>query len=118
MRIMSCNIRYINDGDGDNGWAFRKDTCFSVILSRKPDIICFQEMMQVQFEDARKTLSAFDVFGVADTPTSSDPTNAIFFLREKFDLIEGSGFWLSETPHVPGSRSWDSACVRFATGVR
>jgi endonuclease/exonuclease/phosphatase family metal-dependent hydrolase len=32
-------------------------------------------------------------------------------------LIECGTFWLSTTPEVPGSRSWDSACTRICTWV-
>jgi endonuclease/exonuclease/phosphatase family metal-dependent hydrolase len=33
-------------------------------------------------------------------------------------LISGGGYWLSESPHVSGSKSWDSECVRLANWVR
>jgi endonuclease/exonuclease/phosphatase family metal-dependent hydrolase len=33
-------------------------------------------------------------------------------------MISAGGFWLSETPHIAGSKSWDSACVRLANWVR
>ncbi len=43
--------------------------------------------------------------------------NVILFRSERFDRIGAGAFWLSETPHVPGSRSWNSKCVRFAPWV-
>ena len=33
-------------------------------------------------------------------------------------MISAGGFWLSETPHIAGSKSWDSECVRLANWVR
>jgi endonuclease/exonuclease/phosphatase family metal-dependent hydrolase len=32
--------------------------------------------------------------------------------------VAAGGYWLSERPHVPGSKSWGSACVRLATWAR
>jgi endonuclease/exonuclease/phosphatase family metal-dependent hydrolase len=39
----------------------------------------------------------------------------IFYRRDRFDLLEQGTFWLSETPDVPGSRSWDAAFPRIVT---
>ncbi|KAL2929958.1 Phosphoenolpyruvate carboxylase [Bienertia sinuspersici] len=41
--------------------------------------------------------------GVEDT---SDEYCAIFYDKEKVELVEGGTFWLSESPSVPGSISW------------
>jgi len=44
--------------------------------------------------------------------------NTIFYRRGAFRLLSAGGYWLSETPHVTGSKSWDSACVRLANWLR
>jgi endonuclease/exonuclease/phosphatase family metal-dependent hydrolase len=62
-------------------------------------------------------LTEYDCYGIANPDTSFNPTNAIFFLRDRFELISAAGFWLSETPHIEGSVSWDSARPRFANYV-
>ncbi|HDZ24605.1 MAG TPA: endonuclease, partial [Desulfobacteraceae bacterium] len=43
MRIMTFNIRFENDRDGQNGWVHRKDLVIKVIERYKPDIIGTQE---------------------------------------------------------------------------
>lgn len=63
-------------------------------------------------------LPEFDTFAMADEPIGRRPMNAIFFRRAAFRRISAGGYWLSETPHVPGSSSWASACVRLANWVR
>ena len=41
--------------------------------------------------------------------------SAIFYKKEKFDVLKQNTFWLSETPDVPGSKSWDAAITRVVT---
>ena len=118
MRILTCNIRYFGAKDGDNGWAHRKDLCARVIRSRHPDVICFQEMWAEQFADLAAAFEDFETFGMVDEPTGRHPMNAIFYRRDAFRRISSGGYWLSQTPHVPGSRSWDSVCVRLANWLR
>jgi endonuclease/exonuclease/phosphatase family metal-dependent hydrolase len=37
------------------------------------------------------------------------------FKRDRFEMVDSGHFWLSETPKVIGSKSWDSALPRIAT---
>lgn len=41
--------------------------------------------------------------------------SAIFYRKNKFELVKQSTFWLSETPDTPGSKSWDAAITRIVT---
>jgi len=41
----------------------------------------------------------------------------IFFDRSQFQLVSTQTFWLSETPDVPGSKSWATACTRICTSA-
>src|SRR5262249_16109062 len=38
--------------------------------------------------------------------------------QSTFEVVDRGCFWLSDTPSVAGSRSWDSAFARVATGAR
>lgn len=118
MKVMSCNVRTSLARDGENGWECRKELCGRVIRSREPDLIGFQEMSDIQCADLRRLLPAFESFGMADEPAGRRPQNAIFYRRDRFRLLSAGGYWLSKTPHVAGSRDWESACVRLANWVR
>jgi len=39
---------------------------------------------------------------------------ALLWLTNRFDLVSHDVIWLSETPHVKGSKSWNTACPRIA----
>ena len=73
-------------------------------------------MQQCQY--AQHALPEYAHFGLADEAATDRPTNAIFYRRDRFDLVSPGGFWLSQTPHISGSSSWDSACVRLANWLR
>tara|TARA_B100000902_G_C27267149_1_gene894203 strand:- start:37 stop:807 length:771 start_codon:yes stop_codon:yes gene_type:complete len=118
MRVATCNIRCYPAEDGPNHWELRKEFALSVIRDLRADIICFQELWLPQCDYARDILTDFAYFGIADETQTDRPTNAIFYREDKFSLVSPGGFWLSETPHVSGSRSWGSACVRLANWLR
>ena len=118
MKIMTCNIRTYGADDGDDHWVHRKNFCAEIIRSRQPDIICFQEMWAEQFTDLKPAFPKFDAYGMIDEPLTRHPMNTVFYRKEQFDALSAGGYWLSETPHVTGSKSWDSANVRLANWVR
>lgn len=110
MNILTCNIRIAKAADGANGWIHRRDLCARVISSCAPDLICFQEMQLDQLHDLSPRLPAYHAFGMAVSPQLPHPFNTIFYRPELFRVIGTGGYWLSEQPHVAGSKSWDSAC--------
>ncbi|NLF22848.1 MAG: endonuclease/exonuclease/phosphatase family protein, partial [Lentisphaerae bacterium] len=118
MKILTCNVRCFGAKDGPNDWSHRKDLCARVIHSRAPDIICFQELWAEQYADLAAAFPGYATFGMFDEPLGSRPMNGIFFRADAFESLVTGGYWLSETPHVPGSKSWESACVRQANWIR
>ncbi len=116
MKILTCNLRGYGEGDGNNAWVYRKRLCIDTIKSESPDIICFQEILQ--FSEMTAAFPEYDTYGMVDEPTGRNQMNCIFYRRDIYDRISAGGYWLSETPHVPGSKSWDSACVRLANWIR
>lgn len=118
MKILTCNVRCLNTRDGGNQWPFRKELCAAVIRAQAPDVFACQEMSWQHHTDLAAAFPAFESYGLVDEPAGRNPTNAIFYRREAFTRISAGGYWLSERPHVPGSKSWDSNCVRLANWVR
>lgn len=119
MRVLTCNVRGDNpEHDKDDQWKFRKDCCCGVIRSAGADIVCTQELKAQQFADLRAELPEYGCFGTADKALNRDPLNTIFYRADLFEQVSAGVYWLSETPHVPGSSSWDSACERLANWVR
>ena len=71
-----------------------------------------------QFQDFQKALGdGWESFFIMLSPKWQIPENAIFFRKELGKMENCGGYWLSETPHIPGSVSWDSECIRFANYI-
>lgn len=126
-RILSCNIRVALEEDEAKGlgWSARKDICLKVIRDRKPDIVGFQEVLKVQADDLRKYFTAYHLFGFDGPEMDAHTTgyhgiakNPILFSKDRYELLTGGTYWLSETPLVAGSKSWDTARARHANWVR
>ncbi len=125
--ILSCNIRVAlpEDEASGNGWKARRELCLEVIRAQKPDLVCCQEVLREQMEDLARGLPELDSFGF-DGPEMDTrkecyqgiAKNPIFYSRERYDFVSAGGFWLSETPHLPGSLSWESARARHVNWVR
>jgi endonuclease/exonuclease/phosphatase family metal-dependent hydrolase len=126
-RILSCNIRVALDEDEAKGlgWSARRDICLKIIKSKKPDIISLQEVLKVQADDFRKYFSSYQLFGFEGPEMDPHPTgyygiakNPILFSKDRYELLTGGTYWLSETPLVAGSKSWDTARARHANWIR
>lgn len=116
---MSLNVRYDNPSDAPHDWASRRDSLARFVLGRGLDLIGMQEVLLNQLEDLRAKLTDFVVVGVGRLDgKEAGEYAAIWFRRERFDLIENGHFWLSETPEVPGSIGWDAACERILTWAK
>lgn len=125
--LLSCNIRVAlpEDEAAGNGWSVRRDLCLEVIRAQKPDLICFQEVLRGQMADLEKGLPTMTGFGFEGPEMDARMVgyggiakNPVFYSRERYELVTAGGFWLSETPHIPGSLSWESARARHVNWVR
>lgn len=120
LKVMSFNIRYPNPGDGMNTWDNRKEKVTSLIRFHEVDLLGIQEAHRSQLDVLANALPQFEWFGVCRTDGSTQPLpdnefSAILYRKDRLERLEGNTFWLSETPDVPGSKSWDAALPRIVT---
>ncbi len=119
IKVMSFNIRYDNSKDGVNQWANRKELAMRTIQKFKIDIVGMQEVLKNQLDDCLKLLPEYAFCGVArNDGKNSGEFSPIFFLKNRFELLQDSTVWLSETPAVIGSRGWDAALPRIVTWAK
>lgn len=116
---MTYNIRLDTQQDGVNAWPNRLTKVVSLIQKYNPDIFGVQEALPNQIKDLQNEFPEFAYVGVGrDDGKEKGEFSAIFFRNNRFGLLESKTFWLSETPDVPGSKSWDAAITRIATWAR
>lgn len=119
LRVMSFNIRYGTARDGENAWPRRTDLVFEVIQRVQPDLIGYQEVLDFQFDALAARFPELAAEGVGrDDGRRQGEFSSLAYRRDRFTRLAGGTFWLSETPDVPGSKSWDAALPRICTWVR
>jgi endonuclease/exonuclease/phosphatase family metal-dependent hydrolase len=115
---MSFNIRYGSAEDGPNHWRSRQPLVIEAIKRFDPDLLGTQETLKFQAEYLQEQLPDYGSVGRGrQTDPDADEQCTLFFKRDRFDKLAEGHFWLSETPSVPGSKSWDSSLPRMATWV-
>ncbi len=120
FRVMTYNIRYAGSeqADGINAWKNRRELVASMIRFNKADIVGLQEALINQIEDLVTLLPDFAWVGIGrDDGKTKGEFSAILYRKDRFELIESSNFWLSETPDIP-SIGWDAAYNRIVTWAK
>ncbi|ULQ57789.1 endonuclease/exonuclease/phosphatase family protein [Flavihumibacter rivuli] len=119
LNVMSFNIRLHTAADSLNAWPYRKDLVASQILYHEAHIIGVQEALHDQMMDLQQRLPGYQYAGVGrDDGKQKGEYSAIFYDTKRLEALESATFWLSETPEVPGSKSWDAAITRIVTWVK
>ncbi len=119
VRVMSFNIRYGTANDGENHWDKRKDFLIETIKAFNPDLLGTQETLGFQRDFLAEKLSGYESLGVGrDDGKEKGEMTALYFKRSRFEKLDGGHFWLSETPEIPGSKSWDTSLTRMVSWVK
>lgn len=118
LHIMTFNIRLNTASDGENAWPHRKDKAASQILFHEIQLLGVQEALHDQMIDLQERLPSFKFEGVGrDDGKMAGEYSAIFYDTSRLRALESATFWLSLTPEIPGSKSWDAAITRIVTWV-
>lgn len=114
-KLITYNIRYNNPMDGENAWDIRKEKLTEMLNFYEADILGIQEglLNQVLFIDS--CLPNYQHLGIGrDDGKTKGEYSAIYYKKDKFDVLKTATFWLSETPDTV-SKGWDAACLRICT---
>lgn len=116
---MTFNIRYSTLRDSNNAWLYRKDNAASQIVFHETHILGVQEALHEQIVDLKQRLPRYKYVGIGrDDGKTKGEYSAIFYDTTRLKVLESETFWLSETPSVVGSKSWDAAITRIVTWAK
>jgi endonuclease/exonuclease/phosphatase family metal-dependent hydrolase len=118
LRVMTYNVRYPNPADGVDFWDNRKEISVAVIREKDPDIFGTQELFFRQGEYFVEQLPDYKWFGLSRRGNHEDEHMGIFYKPSRLELLDSGNYWLSETPDVPGSMSWDVSLPRMVSWGR
>ena len=117
VRVCTYNIGWAAGSPSHPGcWASRRADVAALVCSSSPDVVAFQEVVPAQAGYLRGKMPEYGFAGeYRNEDRTSGQGNLVAWRRDRFDLVETRTFWLSETPDVPGSKSWGSGWRRTCT---
>ena len=115
LRIMSFNIRLPAESDGADYWETRKPLAVRMLREEAPDVIGMQELVKSQAEYLARELPQYAWFGRGREADGGGEHMGVFYRRDRLKVVESGDFWLSDTPDVPGSISWNHPHPRMVS---
>lgn len=118
LNIATYNLRNdanVDDVKNGNGWKQRLPHICDLIEYHDFDIFGTQEGLHHQLDDIKELLPNLDYIGVGrDDGKEAGEYSAIFYKKDKFELIDSGNFWLSENSKEP-NLGWDAVCIRICS---
>lgn len=114
---MSFNLRFASS-QPPNAWPDRRPLVKRLIERDSPDVIGTQEGLYAQLRDIAADLPDYDWIGLGREGGSRGEFMAVFYRRDRLEPVAFDHFWLSDTPNVIGSITWDHTYHRMVTWVR
>lgn len=116
IRVISYNLK--NAASNTDTFDQRKLVIINQIKDYQPDVIGLQEAdygWMTEYGGLPEYLEDYSYIGVGrDDGESSGEFAPIFYLTDKYTVLDSGTFWLSETPDEV-SMGWDAACYRIVT---
>jgi endonuclease/exonuclease/phosphatase family metal-dependent hydrolase len=119
LTVMSFNIRLGTANDGEDHWRERREMLFEVLRAENADLVGLQEAFRFQIEEILAAVPAYAVVGVGrDDGKAAGETSAILFKKDRLHVGASGTFWFSDTPDVPGTRTWGNRYNRISSWAR
>lgn len=116
--LISCNIRFDNLADGQNSWHHRRDFLSKTLLKHNPSVIATQEGRIHQLNQLKSSLENFELTDQHRSWIGERMYPTIFLKKDQFEFLGSGDLWLSETPDIAGSHSFESAFPRLMTWAK
>lgn len=119
IRIISSNIRFDNPKDDRNSWDYRKELLSRILRGHSPDLIGTQEGRKPQLLELAELLRPnYKLIDHHRDWILERMYPCIYSNQQTIEWIESGDFWLSLTPAIPGSFSFDSTFPRLTTWMK
>ncbi len=115
IKIMTYNVKI--SGDGLRTVEKRIPLIVETLSKNAPDSFGLQEADKGWVEGIAAEMADYaHIEKYRDDGIEKGESSAIFYLKDKYNLIESGHFWLSRTPDVP-SKDWDAGHCRICSYV-
>lgn len=115
LKVMSFNVRTPADREPGRRWEDRRAAMVAVIRQAHPAVMGTQELVSAQADYLAAELPGYRWFGAGRRGGDGDEHMGVFYDSTAVALEQSGDFWLSDTPEVPGSISWNNLYPRMVT---
>lgn len=109
MNVATFNLRQDNPNDGDDAWPHRIQKVQGLIMYHDFDIFGTQEGFKHQLDNILELKGYAYIGHGRDDGEEAGEHSAIFYKKDRFEVLDKGDFWFSETPNTPG-KGWDATC--------
>ena len=115
----SFNIRHGLAWDGVHSWPFRRRAAADCIARLRAEIVGLQEVHGFQQRSLTRALHGYAAVGAGrDDGRGRGERCTVLYRPGRLRLDSWAVRWLSDTPLMPGSRSWGNPVPRLVTLCR
>lgn len=118
ITVATFNLRTHRGRDGENAWEQRVDAVAATFTRLGATLVGTQEGHPEMLADLAARLPDFRWVGQSRFGEQPDEYCALFYRPAEVEIDAVGHFWLSETPDVPASQSWESSLPRMCTWAR
>ena len=115
LRLVTSNIRFENPADKEHDWSNRRELLVETLLNFKADGIGTQAGREPQLRNLEDLLPDFEMIDKHRSWIDERMYPSIYINTKSIDVIQSGDIWLSETPHIDGSSSFNSTFPRLCT---
>lgn len=116
--VITSNIRFSTTDDGLHRWENRRPMLSRILLSHRPALIATQEGREPQLRELASSLAPLKLVADGRPWIEERMYPCLFIDPTQVEVLSNGDFWLSETPEIPGSFSFDSTFPRLCTWAR
>lgn len=112
VTVMTYNVKV--SGVGKYAPKARAKNLIKNVLAYMPDSVGFEEVSVDWYGWLREGLTDYASTGLGRDKNNKGEASPVFYLKDKYDLVDSGTFWLSETPDRV-SKGWDAMNRRVCT---
>lgn len=113
LKVITSNIRFASANDGIHPWKERRFLLQSIFEHFDVDILGTQEGRENQIKELASSMSNLELIDDHRNYIAERMYPSLFINPLTIDVLDSGDIWLSNTPDVPGSSSFDSAFPRL-----
>lgn len=113
VKVMTYNV-YVA-GAGEKSPVNRTPLVVENIRAHMPDSFGLEECNEGWYERIKEAMPEYGYTGQGrNNAAGKGEASPVFYLKEKYELVDSDTFWLSKTPEKP-SKGWDAMYKRVCT---